>query len=168
MVTLLASRSIVCGIVHSEEATSLAVKMNQSEIASNVVDWLLYDLPYLRERCEDIMPRTSTSIILFHPKTKTMIRSKIEIVACKRATLTSVLDAVERGIRALPKELRTIYRMKYRAGKTVRAIARDTHYHYDTIQEKIVQTRGVISLQLLAIPGSHLREFLLQKWTDSD
>jgi hypothetical protein len=97
-----------------------------------------------------------------------MVRSKIEIVACKRATLTSVLDAVERGIRLLPRELKIIYRMKYRAGKTVRAIAQVTHFHYNTIQEKIVQMRDTISLQLLAIPGSHIREFLLQKWTDFD
>jgi hypothetical protein len=146
----------------------LKTRQSENELSSKLIDWILYDLPYLRERCEEIMPKTGASIVMFHPKTKSMVRSKIEIVACKRATLTSVLDAVERGIRLLPKELKTIYRMKYRAGKSERQVAKDLHFHYNTIHQKNVQVRDSISLQLLAIPGSHIREFLLQKWTDFD
>lgn len=138
-------------------------------ITTDLIDWLLYDLPYLHELCEEIMPHDFADIIEFHKKTKTMIRSKIEIVACKRATLTSVLDAVDKAIRHLPgPEFRSLYRMKYRAGKSVREIAKETHFHYNTIQEKIVQLRCLIAASLLVVPGSHVREFLLQRWTEQD
>lgn len=144
------------------------LKTRQSDTPENelitpkLIDWLLYDLPYLKERCEEIMPHDFTDIILFHPKTKTMVRSKIEIVACKRAILTQVLDAVERALKRQDKEHRAVYRMKYRAGMTIRCIAKRVFFNKDTVQKKVENLRNDVSLALQEIPASHIREFIRQ------
>lgn len=138
-------------------------KTEKELITPKLVDWLLYDLPYLRERCEEIMPHTSTDIVFFHPKTKTMVRSKIEIVAVKRAALTSVLDAVDRAIKRQDRVHKQIYRMKYRAGMSVREIAKKTFFNKNSVQKKVDELRMAVMLALQGIPASHLTEFLGQK-----
>lgn len=130
-------------------------------ITPQFVDWLLYDLYYLRQCCEEIMPRTSTSIVMFHPRVKTMVRSKIEAVACRRATLTSVLDAVERAIRRQDQEHKKIYNMKYRAGMSIRNIAKKMFFAKNTVQSKVDEVRNDVCLALQDVPASHLREFVI-------
>jgi len=148
---------------HLESSNTGSTETENSLITKDLIDWLLYDLPYLRERCEEIMPKTSTSIVLFHPKTKSMVRSKIEIVAVKRAALTQVLDAVERAIKKLPsRDHRNVYRMKWRAGMTIREISKRVFLNPSTVQEKTVQVRDLVALYLQAIPASDIRQFFAQ------
>jgi hypothetical protein len=140
-------------------------------ITPQFIDWLLYDLPFLKQICDEIMPNDFADIIEFHARMKTMVRSKIESVALRRAQMTSALDAVDRAIKKLPtSEHKKIYRMKWRAGMTVREISKQffkdkkmRFFSVPKIQEKTEQVRTHVALYLQAIPGFEFRIKLIQK-----
>lgn len=121
----------------------------------------MYNLPYLKERCEEIQPGTSRDIILFFPRSKGGVSSKVERVAIKRATLTQVIDAVEKAIRRFDRRQRTIYRLKYRVGlRPYSRIAKKMHYSKRSIEEHVKKIRDFVIQEIDQVPKSDLREFM--------
>ena len=82
-----------------------------AQLDSGAVDWLLYNLSWLRFLVSSLVPKVSSSILLFQPKSTA--GNPIVDMAVRRAEISVVLDAVERGIRVLHREDRQILRMRY-------------------------------------------------------
>ncbi|MDI3548147.1 MAG: hypothetical protein PWR10_1799 [Halanaerobiales bacterium] len=129
------------------------------EITPKMVDWILYNLPLLRNQIEAIEPRTSTSIVTLSRRNTRNPVSGIEKVAIKRATISSVLDVVDRGIKTLHPEQRKVYRMRYRAGMTYKQIGRRLYISEETVGRRLNEVRAIIGQYLQQIPPSDMTEF---------
>lgn len=124
-------------------------------ITLKLVDWILYNLPMLREQIETVQSETSTSIVVVG---RQGFGSKVERVAIKRATLSVVLDAVGRALRYLPRDCYKVYRMKYRAGMRHWQIGKKMYMHERTVDRKVDFIRNAVIQQLQALPGTILSE----------
>lgn len=129
------------------------------EITPKLVDWLLYNLHTLRQQIEEADASTSSSVVTL-PRGNSL-DSRVERVAVKLATITAVLDAAERGIRALHPEQRKVYRMKYRAGMSYRQMERRLFLSGRTIHRRVEEVREVVGRYLSSVPEHDLREFFL-------
>lgn len=129
-------------------------------ISPKMIDWLLYNLPALRAQIADTEPRTSTSVVVFSSKSVRSPSSAVESIAIKRAAVSSVLDAVERGIKSLHPEQRKVYRMRYKAGMSYRQISRRLYCVDKTTQRRIEEIREIISQHITAVPKADLKEFV--------
>lgn len=136
-------------------------KTEKELITPKLVDWLLYNLPYLKERCEEIQPGTSGDIILFFPRSKGGVSSKVERVAIKRATLTQVIDAVEKAIKEFNRQQRAVYRLKYRVGmKPYSRIAKKIKYSEESVGYFVQKIREKTRQKIDQIPESDLLVFM--------
>lgn len=129
------------------------------EITPKMVDWILYNLPIMRDLIETIEPRTSTSVVKFNRQSSRSSISGIEKVAIKRATISSVLDVVDQGIKTLHPEQRKVYRMRYRAGMTYKQIGRRLYISEETVGRRLNEVRAIIGQYLQQIPASDMVEF---------
>jgi len=130
-------------------------------ITPQQVDWLLYNLPTLRAMVDDMEPRVSTSIVeLGVSGSKT--GNPVEDMAIRRAEISVVLDAVERGIRALDSEERTIYRMKYRANMNREQIKLRVFLSKPTISRRLIRVRAMIAQHVAQIEKQNLIRFWRQ------
>lgn len=127
------------------------------EITPKLVDWILYNLPALREEMQALDPRSSTSVVIFDRQSTR--GSRIEKIAIKRATISSVLDIVNQGIKSLHPEHRKVYRMKYRAHMTYRQISRRLYISEETVSRRVNEVREIIGQYLQQIPPSDMAEF---------
>ncbi|HHV79074.1 MAG TPA: hypothetical protein GXX40_05610 [Firmicutes bacterium] len=128
-------------------------------VSPKMIDWLLYNLVALRQQVNALEPKTSTSVVVLCHRGGHNPDSMIERVAIRRAAVSSVLDAVERGIRLLHPEQRRIYRMKYRAGMTYKQIKRRLFLSDKTVQRRVEEIRSVVGQCLASVPPGDLKEF---------
>jgi len=124
-----------------------------------MVDWILYNMPVLRDQIEAIEPRTSTSVIVFSRQNTRNPVSGVEKVAIKRAAASAVLDAVQRGIRTLHPEQRKVYRMRYRAGMSYKQISRRLYISEETVGRRLAEIRAIVAQYLQQVPQTDLKEF---------
>ena len=103
---------------------------------------------------EEIMPKDGASFVLFHGKTKAMIRSKIEAVAIKRALISQVLDVTEKAIRKLPREYKKVYRLKYQSGMTTGQLTATLNICDATAHKRVAFVRDQVASCLQKIPAS--------------
>lgn len=129
-------------------------------ISPKMIDWILYNLPFLRAQVEALEPRTSTSVVVFSRQDTRNPVSGVERVAIKRAAISSVLDAAQRGIRALHPEQRKVYRMRYRAGMSYKDIGRRLYCVDKTVQRRIEEIRGIVAQFIATVPKDELKEFV--------
>ena len=128
-------------------------------ISPKMVDWILYNLPALRAQIAETEPRTSTSVVVFSSQSVRLPSSAVESIAIKRAAVSVVLDAVERGIKSLHPEQRGVYRMRYRAGMSYKQIRRKLPLSEITIGRRLTEIRAVVTLNLQYIPQADFKEF---------
>jgi DNA-directed RNA polymerase specialized sigma24 family protein len=128
-----------------------------AEITPKLVDFLLYNLPALKEQHEAMMPKSSTSVVVLVQR-RGSFGSSVERMVIKRATLSMLVDALERAIKYLPADCRKVYRMKYRAGMRHRQIAKRAYMHERTVDRKVDFIRNAVTQQLQALPGTILDE----------
>lgn len=128
-------------------------------ITPKMVDWILYNMPVLRDQIEAIEPRTSTSVVVLSRQNTRDPVSGVEKVAIKRAALSSVLDAAARGIKALHPEQRKVYRMRYRAHMTYKQISRRLYISEETVGRRLAEVRAVVGQYLQQVSPSDLAEF---------
>lgn len=130
-----------------------------SVISPKMIDWILYNLPALGAQIAETEPRTSTSVVIFSGRNVRLPSSAVESIAIKRAAVSSVLDAVERGIKSLHPEQRKVYRMKYRAGKSHKQISQRVYISEETVGRRLAEIRAVVAYCIQQVPQSDLREF---------
>lgn len=132
------------------------------EVASNpkLIDWILYNLHNMRQQIKELEPKSSTSIVVFTRNTTRNNASGVERVALKRAALSSVVDVVELGLKALHPEQRKVYRMKYRAGMTYKEIGQRLYVSDKTVERRVEETRAIIGQYLASVDQENLMEFM--------
>lgn len=139
------------------------MRAQQAEPAPNItpkmVDWILYNMPVLRDQIEAIEPRTSTSVVVLSRQNTRDPVSGVEKVAIKRAAVSAVLDAVQRGIRNLHPEQRKIYRMRYRARMSYKQISRRLYISEATVGRRLGEIRAIVIQYLKQVSKNDLREF---------
>jgi DNA-directed RNA polymerase specialized sigma24 family protein len=139
------------------------MRAQQAEPAPNItpkmVDWILYNMPVLRDQVDAIEPRLSTSLVVLSRQSTRGPSSGVERVAIKRAAVSSVLDAAQRGIRSLHPEQRKVYRMRYRAGMSYKQIARRLYISEETVGRRLAEVRAMVGQYLQQVSPSDLAEF---------
>ncbi len=130
-------------------------------ITPQQVDWLLYNLPTLRAMVDAMEPRVSTSIVELGVSGSTT-GNPVEDVAIRRAEISVVLDAVERGIRALDRDERKLYRLKYKDGMSRGQITKVMFLSEPTISRRLIRVRGIIALHVGKIGKQRLIRFWRQ------
>lgn len=134
--------------------------MNEnSYITKKMIDQILYNMPMLRVYAEELEPSSSASIVTFTKGTRNST-STVEKIAVKRAIISSILKATEKGIKALHPEQRKVYRMRYRAHMTYKQIARRLYISEETVGRRLGEIRAVIKEYLQQVPQSDLKEFM--------
>ena len=129
-------------------------------ITPKMVDWLLYNMPVLREQLEAMEPRLTASMVVLGGRRSTRGHgSQVENVAIKRAAMSAVLDAVDRGLMALHPEQRKVYRMRYRAHMSYKQIGRRMYISEETVGRRLAEIRSVVGRFLQQVNPSDLAEF---------
>lgn len=132
----------------------------REDITPRLVDWLLYNLPSLKARVEAIEPRTSTSLVtLGRSPGRSGRASSVEQAAIRRAALSAVLDAVERGVKALRPDPRRVYRLRYRAGMSRKEMRGRLYLSEASIGRRLAEVREVVASQLEQVPASERAAF---------
>lgn len=129
-----------------------------SELTPQIVDWLLYNRHDIRREVDAIEPKTSTSIVHLPVRARPE-SSAIERVAVSRATITLILDAVDRAVATMPRPLRRLIRLRYTERMAVYGIARYVHWSERTCYRRLdaIRRRTISSLSLL--DGQLLADF---------
>ena len=132
------------------------------DVTSNpkLIDWILYNLHNMRQQIRELEPKSSTSVVVFTRNATRNNTSGVERVALKRAALSSVVDMVELGLRALHPEQRKIYRMKYRAGMTYKEIGQRLYVSDKTVERRVEEIRAIIGQYLASVDPRDLQEFM--------
>ena len=137
------------------------------KITPQLIDYLLYNLPSLKDQAADIHPRQTPVYAVLYQRGRKGGSSQVESVAINRATITLVLDAVERAVKHLPPDCRKIYRMKYRAGMRHWQIARKAYLGERTVQRKVEIIRDAVCQRLQGLPGIVVGDMLARKWHEN-
>ena len=137
------------------------------KITPQLIDYLLYNLPSLKEQAADIHPRQTPVYAVLYQRGRKGGSSQVEYVAISRATITLVLDAVDRAVKHLPPDCRKVYRMKYRANMRHWQISKKAFLGERTVQRKVEIIREAVGQQLQGLPGNMLGEMLAQKWHEN-
>jgi DNA-directed RNA polymerase specialized sigma24 family protein len=124
-----------------------------------MVDWILYNMPMLRDQIEAIEPRSSTSVVALSRQSTRGMTSGVERVAIKRAAVSSVLDAAQRGVSALHPEQRKVYRMRYRVGMGYKQISQRIYISEETVGRRLAEVRAIVGQYLQQVSPSDLAEF---------
>ncbi len=83
----------------------------------------------------------------------------VERVAIRRAAVSSVLEAVERGLKVLHPGQRKIYKMRYRAYMSYQDISRRLHVSEETVGRRLNEIRAVIARFLAEVPAADFDDF---------
>jgi RNA polymerase sigma factor (sigma-70 family) len=139
------------------------MRIQQADPAPNItpkmVDWILYNMSSLHAQVEALEPRVSTSVVVLSGRGTRNPGSGVERVAIRRAAVSSVLDAAQRGIKALHPEQRKVYRMRYRVGMTYKQISRRLYISEETVGRRLAEVREVVGQYLQQVSPSDLAEF---------
>lgn len=133
--------------------------VDEIEITPQLVDWLLWNLPAFKEQLSNMESLSSTSVVVLTHR-RTGHGSAVERFAIERATITMVLDAVERAVRYLHPECRRVYRMKYVAGYRNSQIARRLFISRRTLQRRLDTVRETVAQELRKVPPRILHDML--------
>lgn len=128
------------------------------DITPRMVDWILHNLPTLRAQIESIEPQTSTSLAVLNGRTRPLAGG-VEGVAIKRASVSAVLDAVDRGIKSLRPEQRRVYRLRYRAGMGRKGICGRVYLSEGSLGRRLAEIRDVVARHLEQVPASERAAF---------
>ncbi|AYO30614.1 sigma-70 family RNA polymerase sigma factor [Biomaibacter acetigenes] len=132
----------------------------KQDITPKMIDWILYNMKEIRAQIEDIEPKSSSSVVVFSKQNTKDPVSGVEKVAIKRAALSTVLDAVEKGVRTLHPEQRKVYRMKYKAHMTYKQIGKKLFISEETVGRRINEVREIVKQYLQQVPATVLKSFL--------
>ena len=139
------------------------MRTQQADPAPNItpkmVDWILYNMSSLHAQVEALEPRVSTSVVVFSRQDTRNPVSGVERVAIRRAAVSSVLDAAQRGIRALHPEQRKVYRMRYLTGMSYKDIGKKLYISRETVGRRLAEVRAVVKQYIEQLPPSDLQEF---------
>jgi RNA polymerase sigma factor (sigma-70 family) len=124
-----------------------------------LVDWLLYNLPALKEKHEEMMPNTSASVVIIASR-KGRAGSKIEQVSIRRADLGVILDRVQRALKKLTRRQKKVYRLRYRVGMSYSRIAKKIYFSEKTVEREIKDIRNLVALELQGLPPGAIRRML--------
>lgn len=141
----------------TEEIKAEVIVVHQT-ITIKTIDWILYNLPVLHAQVDEIEAHTSTSLVILSRTVKSK-NSSVERVAIKRAVISVVIEAAQRGIKSLHPEQRKIYRMKFRAGMSYKQICRKLYISEETVGRRIAEIRTIIMQHIQQISSSDLKEF---------
>ena len=130
--------------------------MSEFRLTKEFMNDLLFYLPVLQRELEEMKPKYTAAYKEVVVAGGGKPGSKVEGLALKRAALASVLEATEEGLRALHPELRAIYRMHYREGRTYDEIMKRQHWSRRTIARRLALIRAVLRPYLQRVPGSYL------------
>lgn len=122
------------------------------------IDKLLYNLPEIKAQYDNLEPEGSSSVVILIRQSGGY-SSKTEKVAIDRAILGMIIDATEDGIKALPKQCKKIYRMKYRAYMSYKEIASKLFISIKTVERRVNEIRSVIDQHLSGLPADEMTEF---------
>ncbi|AEE95304.1 sigma factor-like helix-turn-helix DNA-binding protein [Mahella australiensis] len=122
------------------------------------IDKLLYNLPEIKAQYENLEAEGSSSIVVL-VRQSGGYSSKTEKVAIDRAVLGMIIDATERGIKALPKRCKKIYRMKYRAYMSYKEIASRLFMSTKTVERRVNEIRSVVGQHLSGLHEDEVTEF---------
>lgn len=128
-----------------------------NEVTTQAVDCILYNRHAWRAAIALLEPRTSTSFVTL-PVSKTP-GDPVGVVATSRATITFVLDAVDRTVRHLPPEHKRIAKMKFEELKTHKSIAKSVGYSEKTIERRVEQIRNTVKNGLESLGYSNIPAF---------
>ena len=127
-------------------------------ISPRLVRWILYNLAYLEARYEAIEPRATFCMVpmsmSFSPG-----ESKTERVALRRASIDSVLIAVNRSITRMTPGQYKLYRMRYLARLSIHDIEKMFDVSKNTILRRLEDITEIVACELLLVPWDHLDEF---------
>jgi hypothetical protein len=123
-----------------------------------VIDYLLYQYQDLRREVELLQPRAGGMGMV--PPIGTIPKSPVEAIAIERAEMSMVLDAVERGRKALSPDLRQIAKYRYRDKMAVHEIASRIHWSQPTVTRRLNTVRAVVAGYLVLVPESILIRYL--------
>ncbi len=124
------------------------------------VDWLLHNLPALKLALASMEPPISRSIVPLSPTGPRGGESDpVQDLAVRRATISIVVDAVERAIASLRPEERRIYRLKYRNLATRRHMARMVFVSESTLDRRIERIRRAVALYVRMLPEDVMKAF---------
>lgn len=112
------------------------------------IDWLLYNLPAIKERVQEIEPRV-TGLISLCSGSKGK-RNQVEETIIARVTVAVYVMQIEEAIASLTPEQRKIYRMKYRSCMTHRQIAKRLKISEETVGRRVAEIRRVVQMALRA------------------
>ncbi len=131
-----------------------------SRVTPQQVDWLLYNLPGLKAVVEAMEPPVSRSIVT-RPATQTPAEpgGVVQSLAVRRASISTVVDAVERGLRFLAPEHQRLYRLKYRNLAPRRVIAKKAFLSERSVSRHLGTIRATIALHVGQIPDEMLAHF---------
>ncbi len=130
---------------------------NTNEVTIQAVDCILYNRRAWREAVELIEPKTSASIVTL-PVSKAP-GDPIGAVATSRATITFVLDAVDRTIKHLPREHQRIAKLKFEEFRTHKYIANAVGYSEKTIERRVEQVRNAVKNSLESLGHGNIQAF---------
>lgn len=131
-----------------------------NKVTIQAVDCILYNRHAWSAAIALLEPRTSTSLVTL-PVSKTP-GDPVGAVAASRATITFVLDAVDRTIRHLPPEHKKIAKMKFEELKTHKNIADSIGYSEKTIERRVEQIRNTVKNSLESLGHSSVAAFWVE------
>jgi len=131
--------------------------MSREEISIKAIDCILYNRRLWRESVELLEAQTSASVVAIP-----LLRAPgdpVGSVAVARATITQVLDVVDKAIRSLPREHRRIAKLKWERSMTHNEIADAINYSLSTVERRVAIIRKSVKAHLAAMDEEILTEF---------
>lgn len=144
----------------SESISDTTTEKLRCEVTTQAVDCILYNRHAWRAAVALLEPRTSASVVLL-PVSKTP-GDPVGSAATSRATITLVLDTVERALKYLPQEHRQIAKMKFDELKTHKNIAGAIGYSEKTIDRRVEQIRNTVKNSLESLGHSSVAAFWVE------
>lgn len=126
------------------------------------IDCILYNRRVWREYVNMLEPHTGGSVVLLPVSGAT--GDPVASVAVARATVTMVLDAVDRALEHLPRQYRQIARLRYDEQLTYPEIAARVGYSTKTIERRVERIRRRVKSALEAGGSDIIADF----WREID
>lgn len=142
-----------------------SVLLYDSQLTSKLIDKFLYDLDFLKDHLESIEPTIVTCMMLVPPSssTKGNCKSKVELIAIKRAAISTVLGAAEKALKTLGSNHAKVYKMRFRQGCSWRQIQKKLFISEKTLARRLTVIRGHVMQYLHQVPNEYLVE-MRQIW----
>lgn len=128
-----------------------------NEITVQAVDCILYNRHAWKAAISLRQPKTSTSFVTL-PVSKSP-GDPVGTVATSRATITFVLDVVDRTIKHLPREHQRIAKLKFEEFRTHKSIANTIGYSEKTIERRVEQVRNAVKNSLESLGYGNIQAF---------